>query len=280
MCPWIRFSPTNLSVGSSGVLSAPAAQPTLRAEGLSLTFRDAPANPTQALAGISLSVAPDEFLAVVGPSGCGKTSLLRILGGLLPPDEGAVWLDGKLLTAPCREIGFVFQRANLMPWRTVLTNVLLPLQVQRLAQAEAEERAHALISLVGLEGFEHSYPRQLSGGMQQRVALARALVQDPQVLLLDEPFGALDALTRERMGLELLRIRQVRRQTVVMVTHSISEAVFLADRVLVMSPRPGRLRAEIAVTLPRPRAVEMMASAAFGALTQQVRREIDANGVG
>jgi NitT/TauT family transport system ATP-binding protein len=255
-------------------------QPALRAEGLSHTYRDSPANPTPALAGVSFSVAPGEFLAVVGPSGCGKTSLLRILGGLLQPDEGAVWLDGKPLTAPCREIGFVFQRANLMPWRTVLTNVLLPLQVQGMARAEAEARARSLISLGGLEGFEHSYPRQLSGGMQQRVALARALVHDPQILLLDEPFGALDALTRERMGLELLRIRRVRRQTVVMVTHSIPEAVFLADRVLVMSPRPGRLRAEIRVTLPRPRTVEMMASEAFGTLAQQVRREIDANGVG
>ncbi len=253
-------------------------QPALRAEGLSHTYRDSPTNPTPALAGVSFSVAPGEFLAVVGPSGCGKTSLLRILGGLLQPDEGTVWLGGKPLTAPCREIGFVFQRANLMPWRTVLNNVLLPLQVQGIARGEAEARARSLISLVGLEGFERSYPRQLSGGMQQRVALARALVHDPEILLLDEPFGALDALTRERMGLELLRIRRVRRQTVVMVTHSISEAVFLADRVLVMSPRPGRLRAEIKVTLPRPRTVEMMASEAFGALTQQVRREIDANG--
>ena len=259
---------------------APVTQPALRAEGLWHTYRDSPANPTPALAGVSFSVAPGEFLAVVGPSGCGKTSLLRILGGLLTPDEGTVWLDGRALTAPCREIGFVFQRANLMPWRTVLTNVTLPLQVQGLARGEAEARARSLILLVGLEGFERSYPRQLSGGMQQRVALARALVHDPEVLLLDEPFGALDALTRERMGLELLRIRRVRRQTVVMVTHSIPEAVFLADRVLVMSPRPGRLRAEIKVTLPRPRTVEMMASEVFGSLAQQVRREIDANGAG
>ena len=274
----MRFSPTDSSGGSSG--AEPIGFPALRAEHLSHTYRDAPANPTPALADFSLSVAPGEFLAVVGPSGCGKTSLLRILGGLLQPDEGRVWLYGKPLTAPCREIGFVFQRANLMPWRTVLANVMLPLEVQGAARDEAEERARALISLVGLEGFERSYPRQLSGGMQQRVALARALVHKPQVLLLDEPFGALDALTRERMNLELLRLWSLHRQTVVMVTHSISEAVFLADRVLVMSPRPGRLRAEITIALPRPRAVEMMASAEFGALAQEVRRAIDANGAG
>lgn len=254
------------------------ASPALRAEGLWHTYHDAPAGPMPALADFSLAAASGEFLAVVGPSGCGKTTLLRILGGLLRPDAGEVWLQGQPLTAPHREIGFVFQRANLMPWRTVLANVVLPLQVQGMARDKAEAHALSLISLVGLQGSERNYPRQLSGGMQQRVALARALVYDPQVLLLDEPFGSLDALTRERMNLELSRIWSLRRQTVVMVTHSIPEAVFLADRVLVMSPRPGRLRATVKVTLPRPRALEMMASGDFGGLTQEVRRQIDTNG--
>jgi len=210
----------------------------------------------------------------VGPSGCGKSTLLRILGGLLAPTEGRVHLDSRPLSSPRRQVGYVFQKMSLMPWRTVLGNVVLPLQVAGTSRTEAKRRAQDLIDLVGLTGFGSAYPRQLSGGMAQRVAIARALVSDPEVLLLDEPFGSLDALSREQMNLELLRIWQARRVTAVMVTHDLQEAIFLSDRVLVMSPRPGRIRNQIAVTLARPRTLEMIYSQAFGELSHQVRGAI------
>ena len=229
----------------------------------------------KALERVSLEVCPQEFVCVVGPSGCGKSTLLRLLAGLLRPTEGCVIFEGEPLVAPRRRIGFVFQKANLMPWRTVLANVALPLELQGVAPAEAWRRAQELIELVGLSGFEQNLPRDLSGGMEQRVAIARALVHNPDVLLLDEPFGALDALTRERMGTELLRIWEARKKTVVMVTHSIPEALLLADRVLVLSPRPGQVRLALDVPLPRPRRMDMEYSAEFGALAAQVRRAIE-----
>ncbi len=246
-------------------------------EGIALrkTFPDAQTGATMvALDGISLAAAEGEFLALVGPSGGGKSTLLRLLAGLIAPDSGQVRLRGTPLTEPRREIGFVFQRANLMPWRTVQHNIALPLEANHTPAAEARARADRMVHLVGLGGFGNAYPRQLSGGMQQRVALARALIHDPQVLLLDEPFGALDALTRERMNGELLRIWNLRRPTVVMVTHSISEAVFLADRILVLSARPGRIRAEFPVPLPRPREYPITMTPEFGKLVRAVRSEI------
>lgn len=248
--------------------------PVLEANGISMTFYDPGRADLLALDGMSVAVAEGEFLAIVGPSGCGKSTLLRLLSGLLRPIKGQVRLRGRPLTAPQREIGLVFQRANLMPWRTVLGNILLPLEVARLPQAAMAERARALVALVGLDGFADAYPHQLSGGMQQRVALARALVHEPSVLLLDEPFGSLDALTRERMNGELLRIWALNRPTVVMVTHSISEATLLADRVLVMSPRPGRVRAAFPVPLPRPRQMSLTSEPAFLRLTRAIRAEI------
>ena len=223
---------------------------------------------------VSFAVEPQEFVCLVGPSGSGKSTLLRLLGGLLLPSSGRVLFEGQALTGPRRRLGFVFQKANLMPWRTVLSNVTLPLEIQGVPPSEAAQRAQALIELVGLTGFEDSLPRGLSGGMEQRVAIARALVHNPDVLLLDEPFGALDALTRERMGTELLRIWEARKKTVVMVTHSIPEALLLADRVLVLSPRPGRVRLVQDVPLPRPRRMEMEYSAAFGDLAGRVREAI------
>ncbi len=227
-----------------------------------------------ALEDVSLALRPQGFVCVVGPSGCGKSTLLKILGGLLRPTVGQVLFDGQPLTGPSERIGFVFQKANLMPWRTVLANVQLSLELQGARPAEAQRQAQELIDLVGLTGFEQALPRDLSGGMEQRVAIARALIRHAEVLLLDEPFGALDALTRERMGVELLRIWERRRTTVLMVTHSIPEALLLADRVLVLSPRPGQVTLALDVPLPRPRRAEMEHSPEFGALARQVRAAI------
>ena len=228
----------------------------------------------QALDQLSFSVHDQEFLCVLGPSGSGKSTLLRILAGLLPPTAGDVFYRGERLSGPKEGIGFVFQNANLMPWRSVLRNITLPLEVNGLPTARSSKRAQEMVELVGLDGFEDTLPRDLSGGMAQRVAIGRALVHDPDVLLLDEPFGALDALTRERMGIELLRIWQARRKTVIMVTHSISEALFLADRVLVLSHRPGKLRQDINVNLPRPRQDSMRYTQNFGNLARQLRAAI------
>jgi NitT/TauT family transport system ATP-binding protein len=227
---------------------------------------------------ISFSVMPQEFVCILGPSGSGKSTLLRILAGLLPVTSGEVIFKGELLVGPRQGVGFVFQKANLMPWRTVLENITLPLEVgeneMSVPRSQAVEWAKEMVELVGLQGFDDALPRDLSGGMAQRVAIARALIHDPDVLLLDEPFGSLDALTRERMGNELLRIWQARRKTVIMVTHSISEALFLADRVLVISQRPGQIRLDLPVALPRPREDSMRYTPEFGELVDQVRAAI------
>jgi NitT/TauT family transport system ATP-binding protein len=227
-----------------------------------------------ALDGVGLAVGQGEFVSIVGPSGCGKSTLLRILGGLLVPTRGTVRLDDQPLSAPRRQVSYVFQKVNLMPWRTVLRNVTLPLEVAGVARRAAEQRARELLDLVGLDRFEGAYPRELSGGMAQRVAIARALVGEPEVLLLDEPFGSLDALSREQMNLELLRIWRARQVTAVMVTHDLEEAIFMGDRVLVMSPRPGSICADVAVDLPRPRTLEVMYTEFFGALSRRVREAI------
>ncbi len=223
---------------------------------------------------VSLEVVPGEFLCVVGPSGCGKSTLLRLLAGLLVPERGQVCLHGQPLTGPARQIGIVFQKANLMPWRTVFDNVLLPLQVLRLPPDEAGERVTRVLQLVDLADRADSYPRELSGGMEQRVAIARALAHEPEILLLDEPFGALDALTRERLNLELLRVWEASQKTVVMITHDIREAVFLADCVLVLSQRPGRVAATVPIPLVRPRLPSMMYGEELNALAQRVRAAI------
>jgi NitT/TauT family transport system ATP-binding protein len=249
-------------------------KPVLSAKAIRHIYQGGQGGELLALGGVELSVRDGEFVAIVGPSGCGKSTLLRILGGLLSPTEGTVSLDGQPLVSPKRQIGFVFQNVNLMPWRSVLHNVTLPLEVTGIPRTRAEQQAQDLLTLVGLGEFGKVFPRQLSGGMAQRVAIARALVGQPEVLLLDEPFGSLDALSREQMNLELLRIWQARRVTAVMVTHDLQEAIFLADRVLVMSPRPGRVRTEVAVRLPRPRTLEVMYTEFFGALSRQVREAI------
>lgn len=229
-----------------------------------------------AIRNISFSVTPGEFVCVVGPSGSGKTTLLQILAGLLPPTKGRVLLAGQPLLQPPPEISLVFQRPNLMPWRTVLENVKLPLQLVGLARGEANLKAASALEMVGLSDFAQAYPKELSGGMEQRVAVARALVQQPRILLLDEPFGALDALTRERLNHEILHLWRTQQLTAVMVTHNIREAVFLADRVLVLSPRPATIAADFNIDLPRPRPEGIEYSEVFGSIAYKIRQAIKA----
>jgi NitT/TauT family transport system ATP-binding protein len=247
--------------------------PILQAESLNKAF-ETPTGDLLAVANIDFNVSPGEFLCIVGPSGCGKTTLLQLLGGLLLPTKGQVLLEGIPLAEPHPEISIVFQKPNLMPWRTVLENVLLPLQISAVSKDEARLRAQRTLALVGLSEFSSTYPKALSGGMEQRVAVARALVQEPCILLLDEPFGALDALTRERLNLELLRIWRDQNLTAIMVTHNIREAVFLADRVFVLSPRPATISAEFMVDLPHPRPEGIEYSQAFGDLAYEIRQAI------
>jgi NitT/TauT family transport system ATP-binding protein len=223
---------------------------------------------------VCLAVAENEFVTIVGPSGCGKSTLLKLVAGVLNPTRGRIVFRGRPLAGPTREVGMVFQSPVLMPWRTVLDNVLFPIEMLRLPVARYRDEARRLIELAGLAGFERAYPRELSGGMQQRVSICRALVYDPPLLLMDEPFGALDAMTREEMGMALLEIWQGRRKTVVFVTHSIPEAVLLADRVVVMTPRPGRVVAVTPIDLPRPRTLDMEFSPEFNEHAAAIRARI------
>jgi len=243
----------------------------LTVDHLSITFPSSDgAPPLDVLTDISFGLEAQEFVAVLGPSGSGKSTLLRVLAGLLPPTAGSAEFCSAL---PIR-VGLVFQQANLMPWRTVLENITLPLELQGVSVETACVRAREWVAQVGLQGFEDAWPRDLSGGMAQRVALARALIADPDLLLLDEPFGALDALTRERMGAELLALWQARRKTVLLVTHSISEALLLSDRVLVLTQRPGRICLDLSVPFPRPRTEELRYTPEFGALSRRLRAAI------
>ncbi len=254
-------------------MDLPAGEPILQIKHLSHIFPDRNSG-LHALQDISFTVSAEQFICILGPSGSGKTTLLRILAGLLQPTQGEVLFGNSSLRAPRHGVGMVFQKANLMPWRTVRDNILLPLEIQHMPRTDALPKAGTLIELVGLAGFEDSLPRDLSGGMAQRVAIARALIHEPDLLLLDEPFGSLDALTRERMGSELTRIWQARRKTVIMVTHSISESLLLADRVLVLSPRPGHVRLDLSIDLPRPREDDVRYTPAFSELSRQVRAAI------
>jgi NitT/TauT family transport system ATP-binding protein len=236
---------------------------------IGMTFHDQSGN-LEVLADIQMEIRPQEFLCILGPSGCGKSTILRLLAGLLLPTSGAMLVQA----SHALNIGLVFQQSNLMPWRSVLDNILLPLELRDVPPAEALRKAEEMIELVGLQEFTDAWPESLSGGMAQRVAIARALIQDPDLLLLDEPFGSLDALTREKMGAELLRIWQARRKTVVMVTHSISEALLLADRVLVLSPRPAHVLLDLPVDLPRPRGEEARYTREFQTLAKRIRSMI------
>jgi len=271
----------NVEAASRSVSSAapaPAGSPIIDIAHLEKIFVTVRNERIHALSDISLSVHEREFVTVVGPSGCGKTTLLKILAGLVPLTSGTVSVDGRPVAAPRRDIGIVFQNPVLLPWRTVMENVLLPAEVQAIPLGKARPRARDLLKMVGLADFEEKYPMELSGGMQQRAAISRALVSDPRLLLMDEPFGALDAMTREQMNLDLQRIWRESGKTVLLITHSIPEAVFLGDRVVVMTPRPGRIARMVEVPMPRPRPLDAMGDPVFGQLTSDIRRLLYGHG--
>ena len=242
-------------------------------EGLSKTYASRNGGVT-ALENVSLNIKPNEFVTLVGPSGCGKSTLLKLIGALIKPSRGKLLYDGAPLLRPTHDVGIVFQEAVLLQWRTVLDNVLLPAEILGLDKRKSRARALDLIKLVGLAGFEQRFPRELSGGMQQRVSICRALIHNPSVLLMDEPFAALDAMTREELGFELMRIWDVDKKTVIFVTHNIIEAILLADRVVAMTPRPGRIARVVEIDLPRPRTIAMEFTEKFKSYSDQVREVI------
>lgn len=228
-----------------------------------------------ALGPVTLEVEPGAFVCLVGPSGCGKSTLIRVLAGLQPPTTGSAWMQDAPITGPSRRVGLMFQSPSLMPWRTVEENIALPLELAGVSKPERAQAVRSWLPALGLAEFGQAYPGELSGGMAQRAALGRVLVQEPDALLLDEPFGALDALTREQVSLDLMRVWERKRQTVIMVTHSIQEAVLLADRIVVFSRRPGRILADFDVPLPRPRSLNDVYQDAFAAVARAVRAAID-----
>jgi NitT/TauT family transport system ATP-binding protein len=238
---------------------------------VSKTFGKRADDQVVALDDVSLNIAPGEFVSLVGPSGCGKSTLTRLVSGLDTPSGGQILFEGQSVTKPLPNMGMGFQHPTLLPWRSVLQNVVLPFELMGQSSAQSEERARSIIKMVGLAGFEDRYPDQLSGGMQQRVGICRALVTDPKVLILDEPFAALDLLTRDEMAVELSRISQQQRVTTLFVTHSVNEAVFLSDRVVVMSPRPGRIARILTVDVPRPRLVSVEESPALISLVKEIK---------
>jgi NitT/TauT family transport system ATP-binding protein len=246
-------------------------QPILKFDRLSMRYNTRAGQSVLAMQDISAQIGRDEFVTILGPSGCGKSTLLKIAASVLRPTSGEVWFDGQKLTRPTSRIGMIFQQPILLPWRNVVDNVLFPIQMMGLSVAKHKTVALDLLSLVGLSGFEQAMPGELSGGMQQRVSICRALVYDPTILLMDEPFAALDAMTREELGIELLRIWSERKKTVLFVTHSIQEGILLADRVLVMTARPGRLAASLPIELPRPRTVNMISSKQYGDYAETIR---------
>jgi NitT/TauT family transport system ATP-binding protein len=254
--------------------SANKTRPVIEMTGVAKTYRTRDGE-TPSLRPINFVIHDGEFVVVVGPSGCGKTTLLKMIAGLLPPSAGEIRVEGRVVTQPHSDVGIVFQTAMLLPWRDVFRNVMMPVEVKNLPRAEYQARAMALLKMVGLEGFEHKYPWQLSGGMQQRAAICRALVHDPKIILMDEPFGALDAMTRERMNGELQRIQMETRKTALLITHSIPEAVFLADRVVVMTERPGAIAAIYDVPIPKPRRLEVIGDPIFLELTRTIRRHFN-----
>ena len=260
--------------GEPGVPGSAASVPAIRLEGVRFAFR-VDGRPTEVIAGLDLEIAPRTIVALVGPNGCGKSTLLRVIAGLLSPREGTVQVEGRPVTGPDSRVGLVFQEPRLLPWRSAFANVSFPLEVAGRERAAREQRVTDLLGLVGLRDWSRARPAELSGGMRQRVAIARALALEPAVLLLDEPFSALDSLTRERFNVELLRLWDRIGATIVLVTHSIAEAVFLADRVLVLSPRPAQLVADVAVDLPRPRRPGDLDAAAVTRTAAEIRAHLE-----
>lgn len=246
--------------------------PVVHIDGVRKSFHD-----LEAIRNVSLGVASNEFVSVLGPSGCGKSTLLMMVAGLVEPSGGTITINGSPVTGPRPEIGVVFQQPVLLPWRTVLDNVLFPIELLKKPRAQFEQRAMSLLAMAKIDDFANHLPRQLSGGMRQRASICRALIHDPGILLMDEPFSALDAITRDEMGVELLRIWQANRKTVIFVTHSIREAAFLSDRVLVMGRRPATIIDEIAIDLPRPREIAMMESEPFNQYGRRLRKSIEAS---
>ena len=232
-----------------------------------------------ALDTLSLNIDEGQFVAVVGPSGCGKTTLMLMLAGLVPASEGQIAIDGQIVQRAYTDVGIVFQDANLLDWRNIMRNVLLQVEVRGRETPAAVQRARELLAMVGLSKFEDRLPHELSGCMRQRVSICRALVHQPRLLLMDEPFGALDALSRDQLNLDLQDMWLAHRTTVLFVTHSISEAVFMSDRVIVMTPHPGRIAADFVIDLPRPRAMALRESPAFGAFTKRIRGVFEEHGV-
>jgi NitT/TauT family transport system ATP-binding protein len=251
----------------------------IRLDGVEKTYRTRRGDVVRAVEDVTLHVAENEFVTLVGPSGCGKSTLLRLVAGLTPATRGAIRVRDTAVREPFADVGFVFQQPVLLPWRSVLDNVLFSVEMLGQPPRQYRKQAADLLELTGLGGFETKYPRELSGGMQQRVAICRALLPDPSLLLMDEPFGALDAMTREEMSLELLRVWEERRKTILFVTHSIPEAILLADRVVVMTARPGRIARVLTIDLPRPRTMELEFDPRFKAASDEVRRLIFARRV-
>jgi NitT/TauT family transport system ATP-binding protein len=264
-------------IQSAAVREVAAPAPILSVAGVSKSFGGGVADRVVALDDVWLDVRPGEFVSIIGPSGCGKTTLFNIIGGLLDGYDGAIEIDGHPIDGVHHDVGVVFQEESTFPWRTTLDNVAFPLEIEGVARAKREARARELIRLVGLEGFERHYPAQLSGGMKQRTAVARTLAYEPRIMLLDEPFGALDEQTRMLLGDKLLEIQAALEQTMLLITHNIAEAVQLSDRVAIMSFRPGKIKKTVAIDLPRPRTSDIVATPAFGqyvgAIWSELREE-------
>lgn len=259
----------------AGSTTQNAAPEVLRVAGACKVYGD-----LEVIRNVSLSIAANEFVSILGPSGCGKSTLLMMIAGLVERTGGKILINGEPATGPRREVGIVFQQPVLLPWRTVLDNVLLPIELLKLPRKKYRQRALDLLAMAKIGEFAHHLPRQLSGGMRQRASICCALIHDPAILLMDEPFSALDAITRDEMGVELLRIWQANRKTVVFVTHSIREAAFLSDRVLVMGRRPAVILEDVAIELPRPRQLSMMEEERFNQYVRRLRKSIEASHAG
>ena len=252
------------------------AESLISARGLNKTYKTASGDEVKALTDVNFDIADGEFISIVGPSGCGKSTLMKIMSGLLEYSVGEISIGNKPVYGPSPDVGLVFQAPTLLPWRTILENVCFPVEIQKGPKGIDYDRARGLMEMVGLSGFEDRYPHELSGGMQQRAAIVRALNQDPKVLLMDEPFGALDAMTREQMNVELLKIWEQAKKTVIFITHSIPESVYLSDRVIAMTPRPGKIAEIIDIDLPRPRDLSVINTPEFGQYTKHLRGLLNA----